>query len=359
VAPELSNIGLVTSALWTDFNNDDQSDLIVVGEWMEISFFENKNGKLIDVTSQTDIGNLLGFWNSINGGDFDLDGDIDYIVGNIGINLEYKASKKEPLTLLAKDFDNNGRIDPVMGYYLNGKNYPYPARDALVSQITSMKKRFPYYHDYGKLTFDQLFNKEDLANSIKKEINITESIYIENIGDGKFTYKKLPIPAQKSPTYGITVLDVNNDGFQDVLMVGNRTDTETLSGYLNGSIGTVLIGAGNGLFEPAKLQESGFLVAGSARSISSIRTPTGMNLLIGNNNEPLESYSINEKGKVIDIAPDDKYALVTLSDGNLYKVEFYYGSGYLSQNSRNIVLPSDFRNVTIFNGKSQSRVIQR
>ncbi len=222
VAPELLDIGLVTSALWTDFNNDNEIDLIVVGEWMEISFFENKKGEFVNVTSKTGVDHLLGFWNSINGADFDLDGDIDYIVGNVGNNVEYKACKNEPLTLLAKDFDNNGRIDPIMGYYLNGKNYPYPSRDALVSQITAMKKRFPYYRDYGKITFDQLFNKEELANVIKKEININESIYIENKGNGDFSYRKLPISAQKSPVYGTAVIDINNDGFTDVLLVGNR-----------------------------------------------------------------------------------------------------------------------------------------
>src|SRR5690606_29067370 len=207
VARGLENIGLVTSALWTDFDNDGALDLIVVGEWMEVSFFRNEKNKFINITSETGLAGLTGSWNSINGTDFDGDGDIDYIVGNLGMNTDLKASKKEPLTIVAKDFDENGSIDPVMGYYVNGVNYPWPPRDALIGQIRAMKRRFPYYKTYGNTTFDQVFKKEELSGALWKEITTLGTAYFENQGNGRFTYRMLPERAQMAPVYGISIAD--------------------------------------------------------------------------------------------------------------------------------------------------------
>lgn len=133
---------------------------------MEITFFENQNGKLQNVTSKTEVAGLSGFWNSISGADFDQDGDIDYVVGNFGGNTDLKASKEDPLTIMAKDFENNGKIDPIMGYYVDGVKYPLPTRKALITQISSMKRRFPLYKTYGQTTFDQMFKKDELDGAI-------------------------------------------------------------------------------------------------------------------------------------------------------------------------------------------------
>lgn len=202
IAPEIADVGMVTAALWTDFNADGAVDLIVVGEWMNINFYENQKGVLRNVTAESGVPSLSGFWNSINGADFDQDGDIDYIVGNFGQNTDLTASEKEPMTILAKDFDNNGKIDPIIGCYVNGVNYPVPSRDALISQLSFMKGRFHFYKDYGKATFDQLFTKEELQGATQKQVTCLSTIYLENKGNGIFLTKPCPYPHSWRPFMG-------------------------------------------------------------------------------------------------------------------------------------------------------------
>jgi len=156
--PQQGKIGMVTSALWTDYDNDGWIDLMLVGEFMPITFIKNENGKLA-VNSPITIDHSQGWWNSIAAADFDEDGDIDYIVGNLGLNTRHKASTKEPLCIYAKDFDKNGRLDPVMCYYVDGKNYIYPTRDEMIKQVASMRGRFQSYKDFASVTFEESFTR--------------------------------------------------------------------------------------------------------------------------------------------------------------------------------------------------------
>ncbi len=357
IAPEISKIGLVTAALWTDFNNDGATDLIIVGEWMEISFFKNQNGKLINITSNTGIQGLTGFWNSINGADFDNDGDIDYVIGNLGTNSELKATKEEPVSILSKDFDENGSIDPVIGYYVQGENYPYPSRDALVNQINAMKRRFPFYKNYGDATYNKLFKKEELAGALRKEVSVLQTLYINNKGDGTFTYKYLPLAAQRSPTYGISITDVNDDTFLDILLTGNRRDSETLSGFLDGSIGTTLVGNGKGSFTAIPVDKSSFYTPWNSRGILKLMSVNNTNFLVANNDGELASFERSRKSKTIPIKEDDIYALVTFKNGKTRKVEFYFGSGYLTQDSRKLEVPTNTSAIYIVNSQNLKRKI--
>src|SRR5690606_33211044 len=215
-----------------------------------------------------------------------------YIVGNLGMNTDLKASKKEPLTIVAKDFDENGSIDPVMGYYVNGVNYPWPPRDALIGQIRAMKRRFPYYKTYGNTTFDQVFKKEELSGALWKEITTLGTAYFENQGNGRFTYRMLPERAQMAPVYGISIADLDGDGNPDVLLTGNRTDTETLGGYLNGSLGTVLLGDGQGGFRNMEVDKSGFNTPGDTRGIAQLISDKGTDFLVANNNNILQRFRL-------------------------------------------------------------------
>lgn len=349
VAPKLADIGLVTSALWTDFDNDGALDLIIVGEWMEISFFKNEKGKFINVTNTTGLSGLTGLWNSINGADFDGDGDVDYIVGNLGTNTDIKVSQTEPLSIVAKDFDENGSIDPVMGYYVNGINYPLPNRDALISQISGMKRRFPYYKVYGNTTFNQVFKKDELEGALQKEITMLGTLYLENLGNGRFAYRLLPERAQMAPVYGISVADLDGDGNPDALLTGNRTDTETLGGYLNGSIGTVLMGDGRGGFRNIEVDKSGFNTPGDARGIAQLLSDNGMDFLVGNNDNKLQRFTLETNLNTMILDPNDIYALIKMRNGKVFKREFYFGSGYLSQSSRMFQYPKDAISVSVYN----------
>ena len=357
LAPELKLAGLVTSALWTDFDNDQWIDLIVVGEWMPVRFFRNNKGQLVDVTDKSRIGHLTGFWNSIKGADFDLDGDTDYVVGNHGINSELKATEKEPVEMLAKDFDKNGSIDPVIGYYVQGVSYPFPPRDAIIAQMNAIRRRFPRYKDYAQIKFDQLFTKDELKGALKLHANYLKTTYIENLGNGSFRIRELPIEVQMAPVLGIFIDDFNNDLYPDILLTGNRRDNELLSGYLDGSIGSMLFGKGDGTFTPVSIEESGFFTPGDTRGIVRIIKGNEPIYLVACNNEKLKAFSPQYNSPTISLQANDQFATINTNTGATTKIEFYYGAGYLSQSSRTLPLNEAYQEVEITDFEGNSRII--
>ena len=154
VAPGLKNIGMVCDALFTDFDGDGQTDLIVVGEWMPVSFFKNVNGKFENITASLGMNNKTGWWNSIVAGDFRNTGRMDYIVGNLGLNSLYQASDSFPVYMTAGDFDNNGKYAGIPSLFLPDqqgvkKEFPAQGRDDLTRQVNSFKKRFNNYKKYA------------------------------------------------------------------------------------------------------------------------------------------------------------------------------------------------------------------
>jgi len=352
---ELENAGMVTAALWTDFDNDQQIDLIVTGEWMPLLFFKNEQGRFKNVTASTGLQHSEGWWNSITAGDFDNDGDIDYATGNLGQNSRYKASPQQPVTMVAKDFDQNGNIDPVMGYYIQDRNYPAPSRDALTDQMVAMRKKFPRYADYGQITFEALFTPEERKDALELHSYQFNSSYIENLGDGKFSLKPLPVQAQVAPVYGITVTDFNHDGNLDLVLAGNSYATETAIGYYDASIGTCLAGSGKGTFKVLNPKTSGFMVRGDAKAMVQIVDANKSSLLlVSQNNDSLKVFKQTRKTpyEFILFQPKDAYAEVHLRDGRKRKVEAYYGAGYLSQSCRGLWAPPNATiYITDFQGK--------
>lgn len=359
LAPDLKLAGLVTGALWTDFDNDGWADLIVVGEWMPVRFFRNSQGRLEDVTNRSQTGHLTGFWNSIKGADFDLDGDIDYVIGNHGINSELKASEKEPVEMLAKDFDKNGSVDPVVGYYVLGESYPFPPRDAIIAQMNAIRRRYPRYKDYANITFDQLFTKEELKGALKLKANHLKTTYLENLGNGTFRSRELPIEAQMAPVLGIFVDDFNQDLYPDILLTGNRRDSELLSGYLDGSMGIMLMGKGNGTFTPVSIEKSGFYTPEDTRSIVKIIRGSKPVYLVGCNNESLKAFLPAIYSPSVRLTPKDQFAKIVINTGLTTKIEFYYGAGYLSQSSRTLVLHEAYHEIEITDFEGKKRPLQK
>jgi len=344
VCPEIRSIGMVTTALWTDFDQDGWIDLIVAGEWMPIVFFKNDKGKLVNASAQTGLKNTTGWWNSIVSGDFDEDGDTDYVLGNVGLNSEGKPSDDKPLTLLAKDFDHSGTMDPVIARYIGDDLYPTRPRDEMTSQMNFLKKRFVYYADYSKAKITDIFKPEELKDARKLICETMQSVKLENKGNGRFTMKYLPAAAQMGPVYGLLAEDFDRDGHLDLLLSGNSHATESISGRLDGLNGLLIAGDGKGGFKPLSSAGSGVYVPGDGKGMAHLRLGNGQSLILAaQNNAPLLAFAGGSGSKMVYIKPmaQDAALVATYADGRSRRFELDYGSGYLSQSGRNVALPRE------------------
>lgn len=357
--PSRGLIGMVTSALWTDYDNDGWVDLMVAGEFMPISIIGNKNGKLNQLPA-VQFEQSGGWWNSIVADDFDEDGDIDYVVGNIGLNSRFKASAEKPICIYGKDFDKNGRIDPIMCYYVNDKNYIYSTRDEMIRQINSMRGRFETYNDYASVTFEKSFLKNELADAVIVKVQSTETCYFENLGHGKFSRKVLPVQAQFGPVYTMLTGDYNDDGYQDILLAGNSYATEPSTGRYDALSGLLLSGDGKGNFAPNMSSQTGFVADKDVKGMAELFLADGGSvLLIGNNNAAMDIYQGNKKSRKI-ITPNDKdvYVIVHKKNGGSYKQELYFGNNYLSQTSRKLKVSSHIKSVSFYDAYGHKRTEQ-
>lgn len=361
VSQELVQLGMVTDAVWSDFNQDGAMDLVVVGEFLPVTFFANQNGKLV-LQSETGIANMTGWWNSIIPGDFDKDGDIDYIAGNLGENNFYCATPDQPVRATANDFDDNGALDVVMSCYFkaeDGSMKPFPVHswDELNAQSPFFRKRFKEYKEYGVTSMDELFTPEQLEGGIILEANHMSTSYIENLGNGQFSIKRLPTEAQFAPVNGLYATDINGDGHLDVAMVGNDYGNEVNSGQYSAFTGLVLLGDGKGEFTPVPSYESDFLVKGDAKALIGLTDAEGNDLLIASiNRGPLKTFTVETKGKKV-FTPEnmDASAKLTYSDGSVSYVEFSYGAGFLSQSGRQLRIGEGVEKleVTDFSGNTR------
>ncbi|SOE22361.1 Repeat domain-containing protein [Spirosomataceae bacterium TFI 002] len=293
ILPDAKQLGMVTDATWTDFNGDGKQDLIVVGEFMAIQAFENKGGVLKRVADNSGLENTEGWWNSIKSGDFDNDGDMDYILGNFGLNSQLKASVKEPITLIAKDFDGNGTLDPILCSYNMGESYPVFSKDDMSNQLTFLKSKYVSYSEFADKRITDMFSASDLKDAIQLKANTLASGYLENLGNNKFKLHELPFLSQIAPVYGISIQDFNNDKNLDVILAGNFYGTRVKYGRYDASKGTVLLGNGKGQFNALSNIESGIDLQGEMRDINSVKTVGGKRILIfARNNGPLKTYVI-------------------------------------------------------------------
>lgn len=370
ICPGLTNLGMVSDALWTDFDNDNQIDLIIAGEWMPITFYKNSSGVLKNVTEQSGIGELIGWWNSLSPGDFDNDGDMDYLAGNLGQNTHYTASKEHPLSVYAKDFDNNGRFKAILSCYIKDdkgemKPFPMPTRDDLVIQMPSVKKKFSTYGAYSTATINEVLTPAEREGAIILSANYFSSSYIENLGAGKFKITELPQEVQYAPVFGMISNDFDNDGNLDALIVGNDYGTEVFTGRYDAMIGLYLKGDGKGKFSSIPVSKSGFFVDGDAKGMAELYTKKGEKLIIvTQNRDSLKVFSKIGKAKevnnpnVLPLNSNDSWAELTFNDGKKQKVEFYYGSTYLSQSSRKFEIQPNLESIDIFQFSGEKRTIK-
>lgn len=291
LAPELERIGLVTDAAWTDMNGDKKPDLVVVGEWMPVTVLVNNGGKLPNKTTDYFDKPYSGWWNRILAEDFNGDGKTDLVVGNIGLNTQCKASDAEPVEMVYKDFDDNGSIDPILSFYIQGKSYPYVTRDEMLDQMSIMRTRFQDYKSYAEATLTDIFSKEELEGASHLKSNFLKTAYFESNASGKLAEKTLPLEVQSSPVFTITALDYNQDGKKDLLFCGNSNKARLRFGKYDANYGTLLRGDGKGNFNYISQNRSGFALKGDVRSVVSL----GNTLLFGINQQEIKAYKTNKK----------------------------------------------------------------
>ena len=236
---ELQLAGMVADAIWSDINNDSWPDLILVGEWMPVRVFQNDKGKLKEVTNDLVLSKTQGWWSSISQADVDGDGDMDFLLGNAGLNLQLHASEDEPLTCYMQDINADGAVDPLLCYYIQGNSYPMASRDELLDQVTPLRKKFIKYADYADATIDNILTKEQLASSPVLNVVTLRSSWLENTG-GKFALKALPDLAQVSAANAFVQHDVDHDGKPEIIVAGNFYPYRVQLGKSDASMGILL-----------------------------------------------------------------------------------------------------------------------
>lgn len=209
---ELVHIGMVTDAKWEDINSDNIKELILVGEWMPLTVFKNEKGKLVKDKSLTTINENVGWWFSLETGDFDDDGDIDLVAGNLGLNSKYQASKEKPFQVFAKDFDKIGTVDIVLSYNQNGVNYSLRGRQCSSQQMPFIKEKFKTYHDFALADLEAVYGKENIESALNLKATIFSTCLFENQGNGTFKIKPLKNEAQTTTVKSIVPYDYNKDG---------------------------------------------------------------------------------------------------------------------------------------------------
>ena len=293
ICPELSKIGMVTNAVWVDLDLDKKNELVIAGEWMPITVFSIENGKLVNSTKKYFDKPYSGWWNTITIGDFNGDKRPDLIIGNIGLNTQFKASEKEPLEMYYKDFDKNGSVDPIFSFYIQGKRYPYLTRDELVGQLPMMRKRFADFKSYADFTMDDLFQNNELKDAGHLVADYMATTCFLSTQNGKFTVAQLPVQVQYSPVYTIDTLDFNHDGNNDLLLCGNNSHAKIRLGKFDANYGALLAGDGKGNFTYIKQNESGFNIWGDVRSCIQINDK----IYFGINGKGLISYELLKQKK--------------------------------------------------------------
>ncbi len=301
VCPALERAGMITASVWMDLNKDNQPDLIIAGEWMPLRFFINDHGKFHEATDSLAPPNMHGMWRSLVAVDLDNDGDLDLVAGNLGLNCDYRVTPTEPMELFAADIDNNGRLDPVMFYYImdaDGVRHSHPAysKGQLAAQVPAVKKRFLLNGDYANAGFDDLFPAEKRNDVLHYYCDETRSCWLENVGNGKFIKHILPVEAQFAPVNAILCADLDNDGYKDLLLAGNDYQTDVITGRYDASYGCLLRGTAKKEFTTVPASLSGFVLDGDVKDLSLLRLNNGQRIILAAvNDDSLRVFRINEQ----------------------------------------------------------------
>jgi len=359
-APGLEEIGLISDALWTDYDNDGWIDLLLAGEWMPLTFFKNSAGKL-DQSLHIGGEKAIGWWNSLASADFDMDGDMDYVAGNLGSNSLIKTSWQYPVTLYAGDYDNNMYLDLIpTTYYINEtgelKEYPFFGRTDMEKQVTEFKNIFQEHKEFGRATIDEVMARLPDVTKVLLKANYQKTSYIENRGQGEFVVKELPAEVQLAPVFAILTGDFTDDQLPDILITGNDYGNEIGNGRYDALNGILLRGDGMGNFAPIPMQQSGIIIPGDGKSLVKLQaSDSALVVISGQNRGKLGLFKSEYPYHSLALDPNDHAAIIHLQDGRYYREEIPYGNSYLSHSGRRLWLPQNVKEVEIFSYQGESR----
>jgi hypothetical protein len=283
---ELSKIGFVKHAVLSDLNKDGKPDLVLSLEWGGIVAFTNENGKL----QKKIITDKKGWWNFSLPVDVDGDGDVDLLAGNLGLNNRLKATTVQPVKMYYNDFDDNGKKEQVLTYFLGGKEIPFATKDELVKQMPSLKKKYLYAEDFAKATLKEIFGKEKLSKAAISEANYFSNAVLINNGNWSFTLKELPWPAQLAPYNDAVVINANEDERPDIFLAGNFYHSNIQMGEYDADYGTLLLNGGNGNFSVTSL--TGIMLKGELRHIRKINSGRKQTFILAKNNDSLRIINL-------------------------------------------------------------------
>lgn len=292
VFPELENMGLVTASVWIDFDQDSWEDLVVVGEWMPIRFFKNNQGKFKEVTEKQLLMNSTGWWYAIEKGDFDNDGDLDLIVGNLGQNYKYQASETKPFKIYLNDFDANKSSDIVLSYSTGEEEFPVRGRQCSSQQMPAIKAKFKDYNAFARADLNDIYTDKLLEEALSYQVTSFKSLYLENT-NGHFKANPLPSLAQVSNINNFVVNDFNQDGNLDVVLGGNLYNSEVETPRNDASFGLWLTGDGKGNFTAKTVLESGLEIIGEVKDMELLKQGGSSLLLVAKNNAEIQQIKVN------------------------------------------------------------------
>jgi enediyne biosynthesis protein E4 len=290
-APSLSNIGMVSTAIWADYDSDNDDDLILSGEWMPITIYNNDKGNLSNVSENIGLSNTEGWWNRILPADIDNDGDIDFIAGNLGLNYKFHASEETPFNIYCADFDETGSWDIVLAKDYKGKSVPVRGKECSTEQVPFVGDKFPTFKLFAEADIYSIYG-DKLKDALHYQAKLFESSFIINEGDGTFSVRSMPYQANLFDVNGILFHDFDNDGIKDILLAGNKYHSEIETTRGDAGIGCYLKGYGNGEYKNIAVTKSGFFVPGDVKDIQLLNMGNYKIILVTNNNSEVQTIKI-------------------------------------------------------------------
>lgn len=290
IAPGLTQTGMITDMTWADVDSDGDLDIVVVGDWMPVKIFINENGIFTEKSESYGLSDTEGWWHTIIAKDLNGDGNIDFVLGNHGLNSRFRASEKKPVTMYVNDFDLNGSIEQIICTFNGEKSYPVEMKDDLVAQIPSLGTKYKKFDDYKEQTIEDIFPAEVLKRSIVLNARMMESCIMINSGKGRFSLTPLPVEAQFTPVYSLIADDFDADGICDIILGGNQYRAKPETGIYDAGYGLLLKGNNTRQWQSVSPLISGFFTKGEIRDIKILNINGIRIIAVARNNDNLQFY---------------------------------------------------------------------